>query len=62
MSTREEIKKSKFCPKMHLLGYINKNDERIKYTSCDICTANPYSYSSGSNRCEICNFDRCDRC
>ncbi len=50
------------CPNKHLMKYIKKNDERIKNRMCDLCENNLFELKSGSNICEICDFDRCDNC
>jgi hypothetical protein len=44
------------------MTYIKKDNERIKNNSCDVCEIYLDKIKSGSLRCEICDYDKCDIC
>ena len=44
------------------MKYIKKGDEIIKNNSCDVCEIYLSKIKSGSLRCEICDYDKCDQC
>ncbi len=44
------------------MKYIMGDDEIIKNNSCDVCKIHLAEIKSGSLRCDICNYDKCDQC
>ncbi len=44
------------------MTYIKKGDNKIKNNLCDVCEINLVKIKSGSLRCEICDYDKCDQC
>ncbi len=44
------------------MTYIKKGNKRIKNNSCDVCEIFLAKIKSGSLRCEICDYDKCDIC
>ena len=47
------------CPKAHLLTQVKPNDPLFARLVCDVCEQKPKSLS---NRCFVCDFDKCDLC